>query len=109
MHRALGPGLLESTYETCLVYELRERGLTVEQQKPLPVRYKDIELECGYRLDVLVEGRVVVELKSVEQLEPIHKAQVLTYLRLSGCRIGLLMNFNVKVLKDGICRLVHDP
>lgn len=102
VHRALGPGLLESTYLRCLVYELILAGLQVEVQKPLPVRYKDVYLECGYRLDILVEGKVVIEVKSVDQLAPIHHAQMLTYLKLSGCRIGLILNFNVRTMVTGI-------
>lgn len=108
VHRALGPGLLESAYEACLAFELAERGLKIEQQKPLPVVYKDVQLECGYRLDLLVEDAVIVELKSVSELAPIHKAQVISYLRLSGCNVGLLINFNVEVLKDGVRRLVNN-
>ena len=106
VHRALGPGLLESAYEACLVSELVRLGLGVEQQKPLPVAYRDVRLDCGYRLDLLVEGEVIVEVKSVERLAPIHEAQLLSYLKLSGCRVGLLVNFNVLRLKDGIRRLV---
>jgi len=108
VHRALGPGLLESAYEACLAFELAERGLKVEQQKPLPVMYKDVHLDCGYRLDLLVEDAVIVELKAVSELAPIHEAQVLSYLKLSGCKVGLLINFNVKILKQGIRRLVND-
>jgi GxxExxY protein len=108
VHRALGPGLLESAYEECLCYELRSRKIPFERQSPLPVRYKGIILEIGYRLDLFVNNQVIVELKSVERLEPIHTAQVLTYLRLKGCRLGLLINFNVQLLKDGICRLIND-
>jgi GxxExxY protein len=108
VHRALGPGLLESAYEACLAFELAERGLKVEQQKPLPVVYKGVHLDCGYRLDLLVENAVIVELKAVSELAPIHEAQVLSYLKLSGCKVGLLINFNVKVLKQGIRRLVND-
>ena len=108
VHRALGPGLLESAYEACLAFELAERGLKVEQQKPLPVVYKDVHLDCGYRLDLLVEDAVIVELKAVSELAPIHEAQVLSYLKLSGCKVGLLINFNVEVLKQGIRRLVND-
>jgi GxxExxY protein len=108
VHRALGPGLLESAYESCLAFELTERGLQVERQKPLPVVYKDINLDCGYRLDLLVGESIVVELKAVSELAPIHEAQVLSYLRLSGCKVGLLINFNVKVLKSGIRRLVNN-
>jgi len=108
VHRALGPGLLESAYEACLAFELAQRGLKVEQQKPLPVVYREVKLDCGYRLDLLVEEEVIVEIKSVERLMPIHQAQLLSYLRLSGHRVGLLLNFNVKVLKDGIRRLVNN-
>ncbi|MEA2033038.1 MAG: GxxExxY protein [Euryarchaeota archaeon] len=108
VHRDMGPGLLESAYETCLAFELVERGLKVEQQKPLPVVYREVKLDCGYRLDLLVEEAVIVEIKAVDRLAPIHKAQLLSYLRLSGCKVGLLINFNVKVLKDGIRRVVND-
>lgn len=106
VHKRLGPGLLESAYEECLLHELRTRNLSVERQKGLPVIYKEVKLDCGYRLDLLVEGRVVVELKSVENLAPIHEAIILTYLRLSGQRTGLLINFNVTVLKDGVRRFI---
>ena len=108
VHRELGPGLLESAYEACLAYELPERGLSVERQKALPVRYRGVNVDCGYRIDLLVEGKVIVELKAVERLEAIHKAQLLSYLKLSGCKVGLLINFNVKILKDGIRRLVNE-
>ena len=106
VHRELGPGLLESAYEECLCHELHNRGLNFQHQVDLPVSYKGLKLDCGYRLDIVVEGKVLVELKSVEQILPIHHAQLLTYLRLSGKRIGLLMNFNVAVLKNGIVRRV---
>ena len=106
VHTALGPGLLENAYEECLFYELKQEGLKVERQKALPVVYKDIKLDAGYRVDLLVENMVVVELKSVEALNDIYVAQVLTYLKLSKCEIGLLMNFNVKSLKNGIKRLI---
>ena len=106
VHRLLGPGLLESAYEECLAKELALRKLTVERQKPVPVVYKDVKLECGYRIDLLVENRVVVELKSIESLAAIHEAIILTYLRLSGRRLGLLINFNVNVLKDGVKRYI---
>lgn len=106
VHRELGPGLLESAYEACLAFALAERGLRIEAQKPMPVVYKDVKLECGYRLDLLVEDSVVVEIKAVERLAAIHEAQLLSYLKLSGCKVGLLINFNVRVLKDGIRRLV---
>src|SRR5579864_4536995 len=105
VHRALGPGLLESAYEACLVFELAERGLSVEQQKPLPLVYKGVKVECGYRLDLLVEGAVIVEVKAVDELAPIHDAQLLSYLKISGCRVALLINFNVRVLKDGLRRI----
>lgn len=106
VHRELGPGLLESAYEACLAFELVERGSTVERQKALPVKYRGVKVDCGYRIDLLVEGKVIIELKAVERLEPIHEAQLLSYLKLSGCKVGLLINFNVKVLKNGIRRLV---
>jgi GxxExxY protein len=106
VHRELGPGLLESAYEICLAHELAARGLRVERQVPLPVRYKGVELDCGYRLDLVVEGAVIIELKAVKGFEPIHTAQLLTYLRLSDQRVGLLLNFNVALLKQGIKRVV---
>jgi GxxExxY protein len=108
VHRHLGPGLLESSYETCLVFELKQLGFTVEQQKPLPVVYKGIVLDCGYRLDLVIEDSVIVELKAVEQLAPIFEAQLLSYLRLTGKKVGLLINFHVAVLKNGIKRLVNE-
>ena len=107
MHKALGPGLLESAYEACLAYELGKQHLAGEQQKPLPLIYDQVKLECGYRIDLLVEGSVIVEIKSVDALAPIHEAQVITYLKLSGCKVGLLINFNVPLLKDGIHRFVN--
>ena len=106
VHRALGPGLLESAYEKCLCRELSLRRLPVERQRQLPVSYKGVSLDCGYRLDLLVSGAAVVEIKAVEKLLPIHEAQMLTYLRLGGWKVGLLINFNVPVLKRGIRRLV---
>ena len=106
VHRQLGPGLLESAYEECLAHELFLRNISFERQNPMPVVYKDVKLDCGYRLDFLVAGLVVVELKAVDALAPIHEAQVLTYLKLSQCKLGLVINFNVPVLKDGIKRLV---
>ncbi len=108
VHKALGPGLLESAYEECLCHELKLRGIDFERQKPLPVTYKDVRLDCGYRLDVLVDNQIVLELKSCEKVEPIHTAQLLTYLRLSNLNLGLLLNFNVPVMKDGIVRIVND-
>jgi len=106
VHRRLGPGLLESAYEECLAHELRLRNLRVDQQVGLPVVYKETKLDCGYRLDIVVEGRIVVELKSVGSLAPIHEAIILTYLRLSGHKVGLLINFNVAILKDGVRRFI---
>ena len=108
VHRELGPGLLESAYEACLAFELSDKGFRVEQQKPVPLKYREITLDCGYRLDILVEGAVVVEVKSVGALAPIRKAQLLSYLRLADLRLGLLMNFNVLTLKDGIQRVVNN-
>ncbi|MBK6966972.1 MAG: GxxExxY protein [Bacteroidales bacterium] len=107
VHKSLGPGLLESAYLECLFYELQNAGLLVEKQKPLPLIYKDIKLDAGYRIDILVEGKVIIELKSVEALNDIHVAQVLTYLKLSGCKLGLLINFNVLRVVDGTRRLVN--
>ncbi len=107
VHRALGPGLLESAYEACVAAELNAMGVMFERQRALPLRYREVELDCGYRLDFLVEDRVVVELKAVDSIEPIHEAQLLSYLRLSGRPLGLLINFNVPRLKDGVRRFVH--
>jgi GxxExxY protein len=107
VHTALGPGLLEKTYEVCLMYELRKRGLKVASQVGLPVVYDDIKMDVGYRLDLLVENAVVVEVKAVEALAPLHQAQLLAYLKLSGKQLGLLINFNVLHLKDGIRRLAN--
>jgi GxxExxY protein len=106
VHRHLGPGLLESAYEECLFHELLSQEIRVERQKPLPVVYKGQKLECGYRMDLLVDGRVVVELKSVESLASIHEAIILTYMKLSECRLGLLINFYVELLKDGVRRFI---
>lgn len=106
VHRELGPGLLESAYEACLVYEPAERGLEIERQKAMPLLYKGNRLDCGYRIDLLVNQQVIVELKAVERLEPIHTAIVIHYLKLSGCKVGLLMNFQVKVMLKGIKRVV---
>ena len=107
VHKALGPGLLESTYEACLKYELIQSGLLVEQQKSLPVIYNDVKLDCGYRIDLLVENKVIIEIKSVEALNNVHMAQIITYLKLSGCKLGFLINFNVALIKDGIRRVVN--
>ena len=106
VHRALGPGLLESAYEECLCEELNLRGIAFERQKPLPVKYKGKQLDCGYRLDLLVANAVVLELKAVDALAPIHDAQLLTYMRLGGWKVGLLINFNVPILREGIRRKV---
>ena len=106
VHRQLGPGLLESAYEECLCHELAARKVNFERQKPIPLVYKDAKLDCSYRLDILVEGKIVVELKSIGGLGPIHDAIVLTYLKLSGHKPGLLINFNVALLKDGIKRFI---
>jgi len=106
VHKLLGPGLLESAYEQCMIFELIHKGLHVEHQKPIPLIYKSIKLECGYRLDLLVENCVIVELKSIDAIAPIHEAQILTYLRLSKLKIGLLINFNVTVLKNGLRRYI---
>ncbi|MCS5490244.1 GxxExxY protein [Algoriphagus limi] len=105
VHRSLGPGLLESTYQNCLYHRLKTTGLKVEKEKPLPVYFDGLYLECGYRLDLVVEDQVVLELKSVKKLKDIHKAQMITYLKLSGYKIGLLMNFNVLKLVNGLIRL----
>ena len=107
VHKFLGPGLLESTYEKCLCRELELRKFFLERQKELPVEYKGVKLDCGYRLDILVENRLIVELKACESLQPIHEAQLLTYLKLTGIKVGLLINFNVPVLKEGIRRLAN--
>ena len=106
VHKTLGPGLLESTYETCLAYELKSIGLRVERQQFVPLRYKQINVEQAFKLDLLVESQLILELKCVEQLQPIHEAQMLTYLKLTGGSIGLLINFNSKLLKDGIRRFI---
>jgi len=106
VHRELGPGLLESTYEACLAYELAERGLRFERQKALPVVYRNVKVDCAYRIDFVVENVVLVELKSVENLDGIHTAQMLTYLKLSGLNVGLLINFNVPLLRHGLRRFV---
>ncbi|NEW84862.1 MAG: GxxExxY protein [Mariniphaga sp.] len=106
VHTTLGPGLLESTYRACLAYELTKSGLWIETEKPLPLVYEEVKLECGYRIDILVENKVVIELKTVEAFTDVHQAQTLTYMKLSGCRLGLLINFYVKSLKDGIKRFI---
>ena len=108
VHKALGPGLLEKAYEECLFYELRKSGLFVEKQKSLPLIYEEVNLEVGYRVDILVENKVVIEVKSVEALNDVHLAQILTYLKLSDCKLGLLINFNVTLIKNGIRRVVNN-
>ena len=108
VHRELGPGLLESVYKECLFYELKKSGLFVEKEKPLPIFYDGVELECGYRLDLFVGNRLVVEIQSVKELNEIYLAQLLTYLKLSECKLGLLINFNVLLLKDGVKRVIND-
>lgn len=108
VHRVLGPGLLESAYEACLVFELRDRGFRVDQQVALPVTYREVELDAGYRLDLVVENHVIVELKAVDELSPIHTAQLLSYLKLSDRRLGLLISFNVELLKQGIKRVANN-
>jgi GxxExxY protein len=107
VHTALGAGLLESAYEQCLEYELRKKGLNVGRQIPVPLIYEEVELDCVYRLDLIVENKVIIEVKSVESLNPIHAVQLLTYLKLTDCKLGLLLNFNVLHLKEGIKRVVN--
>ena len=108
VHKSLGAGLLESAYEACLAYEFMQRGIPFEQQKPLPVIYKGNRLECGYRLDFLVDNLVIVELKSISMFNPVHEAQVITYLKLSKLKLGMLLNFNVRLMKEGIKRVALD-
>ena len=108
VHRALGPGLLESAYEECLAHELELRGLYFQRQVPLPIIYKSVRLECGYRIDIAVENLIILELKTVEKLLPIHDAQLLTYLKLTNKKLGLLLNFNVPILKEGIKRIANN-
>ena len=107
VHRNVGPGLLESTYETCLCWELRERGFKVENQVPVPIRYKGITLDEGYRIDLLVERKLLLELKSIDKVQPIHTAQVLTYLKMTGPKMALILNFNVQLMRSGIKRIVN--
>lgn len=106
VHKALGPGLLESAYEECLAYEMKDSGLKTKRQVPVPVVYKEVKLEAGYRLDILVEDKIIVEVKAVEALHDVHLAQVLTYLKLTGCKLGLLMNFNVAQMTKGVKRVI---
>lgn len=108
VHQALGPGLLESTYEECLFYELTKIGLNVERQKTLPLIYKEMHLDLGYRVDLLVENKVIIENKAVKALAPIHQTQISTYLKLSNCKLGLIINFNVQLIKDGIKQVVNN-
>jgi len=108
VHRNLGPGLLESAYQSCLAFELKQLGVKLEEQKPLPVIYKDMRLDCGYRLDLVVEDEIIIEVKAIEKLVPIHEAQLLSYLRLAKKRVGFLMNFHVPVLKNGLKRIVNE-
>jgi len=107
VHKAFGPGLLESAYQSCLYYELVKSGLTVEKEKPLPLVYEEVKLDCGYRMDLVIERRIIVEVKSMDAISDIHLAQILTYLKLNNSRFGLLINFNVLKLKDGIKRVVN--
>jgi len=108
LHKSLGPGLLESAYENALAYDLKEHGFDIKQQVPMPFVYKDVKMEVGYRIDLVVDNKVFIEIKSLEALAPVHFAQTLTYLKLSGLKLGLLINFNTKILKDGIHRLVNN-
>jgi len=108
VHKTLGPGLLESAYQVCLAYELRKRGLRVECEVPLPVVYDGQYIDAGYRIDMIVEGMIVIENKTVERILPVHEAQLLTYLRLSGCRVGFVLNWNVALMKEGIKRMVNN-
>ncbi len=108
VHKELGPGLLESVYKECLAYELNKNGLFVEKEKPLPIIYDDVKLDCGYRLDILVANKVIIEVKSVKEMNDIYLAQLLTYLKLSDCKLGLLINFNVLLLKDGLKRVINE-
>jgi GxxExxY protein len=107
IHQSLGPGLLESAYQECLCFRLRKAGFHIEKEKPMPLVYEEVKLDCGYRIDILVEGKVVIEIKSVEALNEVHFAQTLTYMKLGGYKLGLLINFNVSLLKDGIKRIVN--
>ena len=107
VHQALGPGLLESTYEECLYYELRKAGINVEKQKALPLIYEEVRLDAGYRIDLLINNKLIIEIKAVDSLNDIHMAQIVTYLKLSGCKLGLLINFNTVLLKNGIKRVIN--
>lgn len=108
VHKSLGPGLLESAYEECLFYELTKTGLKIEKQKPLPLIYEEVKLDVGYRVDLIIESKLIIEIKSVEALNDVHFAQLLTYLKLTDCKLGLLLNFNVSLIKNGIKRIVNN-
>jgi GxxExxY protein len=108
IHKALGPGLLENAYEECLYYELKKTGLDVQKQRPLPLVYEDVKLEVGYRIDIIVENKLILEIKSVECLNDVHFAQLLTYLKLTNCKLGMLINFNVVLIKNGIKRIANN-
>jgi len=107
IHKALGPGLLENAYEECLYYELKKSGLLIEKQKELPLIYETVQLDVGYRVDLMIENKFIVEVKAVEELNDIHMAQILTYLKLSGCKLGMLINFNVDLIKNGVRRVIN--
>jgi GxxExxY protein len=107
VHKALGPGLLESAYKECLAYKIKQSGLIIEKEKPMPLVFEEVKLECGYRIDILVESKVVIEIKSVEVLNDVHLAQILTYMKLGNYKLGLLINFNVSLLKNGIKRVIN--
>ncbi len=107
IHKALGPGLLESAYEECLYYELQKSGLKVEKQKPLPLIYEDVKMEVGYRVDIMIENKFIIEVKSVDAINDVHLAQILTYLKLADCKLGMLINFNVTLIKNGIKRVIN--
>ncbi len=108
VHQSLGPGLLESAYEECLFYELKKVGLSIEKQKPLPLFYEEVKLDIGYRIDLIVENKLILEIKSVDSLNDVHFAQLLTYLKLTNCKLGMLINFNVNLIKNGIRRVVNN-
>ena len=108
VHQTLGPGLLESAYEECLFFELKKNGLEIEKQKPLPLIYEEVKLDIGYRLDIIVENKLILEIKSVDTLNEVHFAQLLTYLKLTNCKLGLLINFNVVLIKNGIKKIVNN-
>ena len=108
VHRNLGPGLLESAYESCLLWELRQKGLRAESQVPVPIRYKGLQLDAGYRIDLLVQDKIIVELKAIDKIQPIHTAQVLTYLKMMDLKMALILNFNVELMRSGIKRIIND-